>query len=182
MTAQVGDRLRIGGRDVEMLSVPLEVYFEKHGHPEFASPVTCLWRGYVASWEFVNDWLSLVGVAGWLQTKNGTIASQNLPLVAVMPGFTGDTRATWFTGTLRLPRGRIIKREHLGFHRLHARDYLIEVECGRATEWVLFDHRAHRCVRAGTGAPVRVVSHMEALAGRIKRRPRQAIAGILVPP
>ena len=60
MTAQIAERLHYQGEDVAMCTNPLSDYFAMGGvNPRFESNCTALWRGYVGSWEIVNDRLYL---------------------------------------------------------------------------------------------------------------------------
>ena len=68
MTAQIAERLRYQGEDVAMCTNPLSDYFAMGGvNPRFESNCTALWRGYVGSWEIVNDRLYLIGLNGTLE-------------------------------------------------------------------------------------------------------------------
>ena len=68
MTAQIAERLHYQGEDVAMCTNPLSDYFAMGGtNPRFESNCTALWRGYVGSWEIVDDRLYLVELSGTLE-------------------------------------------------------------------------------------------------------------------
>ena len=67
MTAQIGDLLIYQGERLTMCNAPLGVYFRLGGaYPEFEPSSTALIRGYVATWELLDDRLYLIAIQGWL--------------------------------------------------------------------------------------------------------------------
>lgn len=108
-----------------MCTNPLGQYFSMGGFkPHFQAPSTALWRGYVGSWEIVDDRLYLVELSGTLE--NGTEAT----IEAVFPGFPDRVFAHWYSGTIRLPQGRQIKYVHMGYGSIYERDLYLDVEKG----------------------------------------------------
>lgn len=119
MTAQVPEKLIFEGTEHAMCSEPLSDYFSFGGQrPEFRSPHTGCWRGYIGTWEIIHDRLYLIGLRGWL--KNGDDAT----LVTVFPGYT-RVFAHWFTDTVRLPQGKQLKYVHMGYGSVFERDLLL---------------------------------------------------------
>ena len=125
MTAQIAERLRYQGREVSMCTNPLSDYFAMGGYnPRFESNCTALWRGYVGSWEIVEDRLYLIGVRGTLES--GADAS----LETIFPGFPDRVFAHWYSGTIRIPQGKQLKYVHMGYGSTFERDLFLEVERG----------------------------------------------------
>ncbi len=125
MTAQFGERLIFEGRDMAMFSEPLGDYFALGGsNPEFEFTCTALWRGYVGTWEIVNDRLYMVGLTGTL--KDGTKAT----LETVFPGYPDRVFAHWYSGTLQLPEGVLLEYVHMGYSRTFERDRLLKIRNG----------------------------------------------------
>lgn len=125
MTAQIGERLIFEGREVSMCSEPLGDYFAFGGiKPEFDFNCTALWRGYVGSWEFINDRLYVVGLTGTL--KDGTEAT----LETVFPGYPDRVFAHWYSGTLRIPEGKMLEYIHMGYGSTYERDRILKIEKG----------------------------------------------------
>jgi hypothetical protein len=125
MTAQIAELLRYQGEDVAMCSTPLSDWFEQSGI-EDAFDVNCtgLWRGYIGRWEIIDDHLYLVGLQGTL--KGGAEAT----LARFFPDATGPVSASWYTGTLRVPKGRQLRYVHMGFSSTFERDLMLDVRNG----------------------------------------------------
>jgi hypothetical protein len=97
MTAQIAERLNFEGQQVALLTNPLDLYFELGGHnPGFQSTATALWRGYVGSWEVVNDRLYLIELQGELES------GQDAELETVFSGYGERVFAHWYSGVIRL--------------------------------------------------------------------------------
>ena len=140
MTAQVPDIIRFAGATYALTSNPLESLFE-HGHrrPAFVAESTANWRGYVAHWEVEDDALFLVGLHAQvfrpLEEKSpgklGADELQEFSLENLFPGRCGRICASWFTGTLRIPYGRLVKYVHVGYQSRYERYVMLDVESGR---------------------------------------------------
>lgn len=130
MTAQMPESLLFEGETHALCSLPLLAYFELGGDkPNFISPSTACWRGYVGEWEVVNDRLYLVGLSGWILGKGRFTG-----LDAVFPGFPHRVFAHWCSDVLRVPQGRRLKYEHAGFASQYERDLLLKFHRGILTE------------------------------------------------
>ena len=67
MTAQIPETLHFHGEKLSLCGCPLGSYLGLAGiQLEFRAPMTCLWRGYVGSWEIVDDRLYLIDLHGKL--------------------------------------------------------------------------------------------------------------------
>lgn len=125
MTAQIAEKLRYRGEDVTMCTNPLSDYFAMGGvNPRFESNCTALWRGYVGSWEIIDDRLYLVGLNGKLE--DGTNAS----LATIFPEFPDLVFAHWYSGTIRIPQGKQLEYVHMGYGSTFERDLFLDVERG----------------------------------------------------
>ena len=111
MTAQVGETLHYEGREVVMCNEPLGDYFKLVGiEPEFDANCTALWRGYLGTWEIQDTRLYLIGLTGVMK---GLIEAN---VATIFPGYPGRVFAHWYSGTLRVPEGKIlryVRRIHL---------------------------------------------------------------------
>ncbi len=125
MTAQMGERLIYQGREVSMCTEPLNDYFALGGErPDFSAPHTALWRGYIGTWEILDDRLYLIELAG--QLENGAEAT----LATLFSDYPQRVFAHWYSGTLRVPEGKVIEYVHAGYGSNYERDRFIKIEKG----------------------------------------------------
>ena len=125
MTAQFGEKLHYEGRVVSMCTNPLGDYFALGGaQPDFDCNCTALWRGYVGTWDIKDGRLYLIGLSGSL--KDGTDAD----LASVFPEFPDRVFAHWYSGTLRIPEGRMLEYVHMGYASKYENDLMIHMEKG----------------------------------------------------
>jgi hypothetical protein len=125
VTAQIPESLLYQGEPVAMCTNPLGEYFAMAGlNSPFESNCTALWRGYVGSWEIIDDRLYLIRLQGAL--KNGG----DVTLEAVFPGFPDRVFAHWYSGTVRIPQGKQLEYVHMGYGSTFERDLLLEIERG----------------------------------------------------
>ncbi len=108
-----------------MCTEPLEKYFILScTFPKFESNCTALWRGYVGSWEIVNERLYLVGLDGTLE--DGT----NVSVSTFFPDFPDRVFAHWFSGTIRIPQGKQLRYVHMGYASTFERDLFLDLQRG----------------------------------------------------
>jgi hypothetical protein len=126
MTAQFPERLTYRGEEMDMYTEPLSDYLAESGAKiRFRVDCSALWRGYVGSWEILDGQLFLIGLKGTLE--NGTKAS----LSTIFPNASRKTFARWYSGTLRIPKGRQLKYIHMGYGSIFEYDLFLEVLQGR---------------------------------------------------
>ena len=85
---------------------------------------TACWREYVGSWEIKDERLFLTDVTGRLELSGED------PLFA-----------DWFSGALRIPRGKQLQYIHMGFESVYEYDLIIYVENGVVTNTEIIDNR-----------------------------------------
>jgi hypothetical protein len=125
MTAQFQENLIYEGQQLGMCTTPLGEYFAMGGNaPEFEYNCTALWRGYIGTWEIVDDRLYLIELCGTL--KDGGEAS----VATIFPDYPDRVFAHWYSGTIRIPQGRRLKYVHMGYASTYERDMLLEIEKG----------------------------------------------------
>jgi len=108
-----------------MLTTPLcEYLVMRHPKVTFAAILTSCWRGYIGTWQIVDNHLYLVKLDG--EYEDGSLAT----LEDVFPGHTGPVLASWYSGTLRVPRGDLLHYVHMGWASTWEMDLLIEVDKG----------------------------------------------------
>ena len=125
MTAQVSETLWYEGKKQGMCSEPLSAYFDLTGErPAFAEMDTSCWRGYVGEWEIRDDRLYLIGLEGRL------VSGEEAKLESIFPKFPDRVFAHWYSGTIRLPQGKLLNYVHGGYLSVYERDLLLTFEKG----------------------------------------------------
>jgi hypothetical protein len=136
MTAQMPDLIVIDGVDHSLFSEPLETYYQPDRRPNFIPQNTANWRGYQASWEVRDGRLYLTRIVGQVCAVK---EAWDCPLlkrsrVGVRDLFPdakqGPVFAEWFSGTLRVPTGALLRYRHMGYDSLYEFDLLLIVEKG----------------------------------------------------
>ena len=142
MTAQVSETLIYKGKETMMFTNPLGPYL-KANNISFVSPHTANWRGYVGKWEIKgseesSERLYLVELKAHRDYEN------IVGLEEIFSGFPDGVFAHWFSGTIRLPQGKQLKYEHMGYMSLYEYDLFLEVKKGVVTN----KHAVHNTVDA----------------------------------
>jgi len=125
MTAQAAESLLLDGQEVYLCETPLNAYFALTGlAPQFQVETTACWRGYIGSWEIKDSRLYLIDIGGSYEDGSP------ITLESLFPGFFHRVFAHWYSGTLRVPQGELLKYRHMGWASTFERDLLIDVEDG----------------------------------------------------
>ena len=128
MTTQAPERLRYNETEIALYGTPLCSYFAAGGpRPNFSRTSTMLWRGYVATWEILNNRLYLVDI------KADVVGEGAATLETMFPGYPDRVFAHWYSGELRSSFGECLKRVNMGFGSTYAYDLLFDVVCGVVT-------------------------------------------------
>ena len=124
-TSQVPEVLVYGGTTNDLYTTPLESLFSA-GSPkvfiERPSSTAC-WRGYVGTWKIEKDELYLVAL------QEGHPRAGAIPLDKVNPQWESPVKATWFSGTLRIGRGKVLMGG-MGFSEKRESDIFLEIKEG----------------------------------------------------
>jgi hypothetical protein len=129
MTAQVPDRITVDGETLPLLCNPLADYFRIAGVPSpFRGASTALYRGYVASWRIEGGrlWLTEVENDIPLLTHGG----RRVGVVDLFPDRQPPIAASWYTGTLRIGRGDVVKYVHQGYASVFETEEYLQVRKG----------------------------------------------------
>jgi hypothetical protein len=142
MIAQIPDIVFLHGEAMNLYSNPLEPYWSNNRkkRPPFVPSVECV-RGYVATWEIADGQLLLKEIQGsykkltlFLRKKRAAYSMKRL-----FPR--GDrVKATWFSGRLRIPFGRMILFEDNGYDSRFEKEIIVTVEDGTVTRMVTLDN------------------------------------------
>ena len=131
-TTQFSEILYLNGQKHPLVSLPLEPYYGPgNPRPKFRAPNTATWRGYIATWEIDGGVLYLKAIRAW--TEQGEVG-----LPALFPGRQGPVAATWFTGTLKVPQGKVLKPAVP--HPIYGKYLMITVEKGRVVSQEVIDN------------------------------------------
>jgi len=139
-TAQIPERIVYEGAEGFLFTNPLETHFTRDNpRPEFAAPHTACWRGYIASWEIREDTLYLKDIKAWMRDRSGKAAP--VEFEKIFPGKTKPMKADWFTGTLRIPRGKPIQYVHMGYQTIYEYDVFLRIKAGKVVDMQMVDNR-----------------------------------------
>ena len=135
MTAQIHEKLIFDGEDTSMAFCP--PLPEKHpriveDHPDLATRdahssilfSTACWRRYQGTWEIRDSRFYLVGLRGRLALRGED------PILA-----------DWFSGVLRIPKGKMLQYVHMGFGSVYEQEAHVKVEKGIVTSSRVIDNR-----------------------------------------
>lgn len=130
-TGQVPDYLIYRGDTIAIFSNPLEQYFEQTGKrelPDFSGcGSTACWRGYKAIWELKNDSLFLRQITSCHNKCGLEIRNANLEK---MFG-TNDVFASWFTGQIIAPKGKLVQYIHMGYGSVYEEEQIFKLNKGQ---------------------------------------------------
>ena len=151
MTAQASELLIHQGQKLRLFETPLDDYLTSSGrHIEFEGTSSGLWRGYVGTWEIINDRLYLVALEGYMVVDN---KYTDVELQDVFPQFPEGIFAHWYSGRLRCPRGKLLNYVHGGFMSTYEEELIIDVQNGIVTgEHLVFNGKAEDDASSGISA------------------------------
>lgn len=140
-TTQSGDKLILEGEEVEMYGAPLEAYFKQAPPrpPWLTEMNTACYRGYIATWEIVADELFLKAVFRDPASNPMRKAARGQIFRKLFPKTKAPLKATWFSGTLSVPRGKILS--YVGFTEVREKTQFLDFEKGRLLRIRLIDNR-----------------------------------------
>ncbi len=95
---------------------------------------TACWRQYIGTWEIKDDKFYLTNLIGRLRL------SGDEPLVA-----------DWFSGVLRIPRGKCLQYVHMGFGSVYEEEVHIKIEKGVVVSSKIIDNRGKQFDRQSLG-------------------------------
>lgn len=152
-TAQHPEVLLFEGKKESMFAEPLEKYFsESRPKPEMFEPTsTACWRGYIGTWKIQDGSLLLISLGRERMKKmdgEWRIVMDNVPLTKVFPDARGPVHAEWFSGVIRVPRGKMLRYVHMGFGSLTEQNLYLTFKTGRLTAKRLVDNKEFGATRS----------------------------------
>lgn len=127
-TGQRPERIIYNGKEYSLFTDPLESLFtEENPRPAklFSYACTASRRGYIATWKIDNGKLYLIKiVAGDCSAEPAdldvrSIFKKRLPV-----------EAAWYSGVLRIPRGKLLKFINAGYASVYEEEILLTIEKG----------------------------------------------------
>ncbi len=147
-TAQVPDRILVEGREYALNTNPLEIQLRDRPDflPENISRSSANWRGYVAHWAIDGDRLLLRRVEVRLYDRqSGESSSVDLLDKLFLEG--APVAATWYSGALVIPDGRLVNYVHMGYGSTYAHYRVYRIAQGRVVEALSMDAGQFRAWR-----------------------------------
>jgi hypothetical protein len=128
-TAQAPDILKIDGKTYFIHTNPLGPVLATNGDrlPKPAVISSGLWRGYIATWAVRERRLFLEDVRVPTEKYMDSSAPESAQFSSALKDLFGDSAprvATWFTGHLIVPTGRIVEYVHMGYGSTYS-SYLV---------------------------------------------------------
>jgi hypothetical protein len=125
MTAQFSERLNWNGKNLSMCTEPLGFWLRSNGRKiRFGMSSTACWRGYIGSWEIINDRLYLVGIDA--SSEDG----RPITLDDLFPGYSNGVFAHWVTREVRCPQGKMLDYVHMGYASTYEMDLYLTFSKG----------------------------------------------------
>jgi hypothetical protein len=127
-TAQFPDRMTYKDEILPVYSNPLESYFSPaHPRPNdlFPPASTACWRGYTATWKIENEHLYLIKVETCMSQP------REISLSDIFPDRSAPILADWFSGLVRIPRGKMLHYVHMGYDSTYERELFLTFEKGK---------------------------------------------------
>jgi hypothetical protein len=96
---------------------------EEPSSSEVVMASTSCWRGYIGTWEIVEDKLYLIELKGY-PGNNKRFTMNSL--------FPNQERvyAEWYSGEIKIPQGKMLHYEHMGYMSLFEKDLFLEFNKG----------------------------------------------------
>jgi hypothetical protein len=134
MTAQIHERIIYKDEEVGMCTEPLAPYLETN-KKAFGSISTACWRGYIGYWALEDGSLYLIDIKGieyedFPEEVRQMQTDRNIGVSYIFPNQT-KVKASWYTGTLRIPQGEMLMYKHAGYASIYERDVFIDIIDGK---------------------------------------------------
>jgi hypothetical protein len=128
MTAQIREILSYNGNTYHLATEPLQPLLDILGDKKPSSEVevwvsSCCWRGYIGTWEIVEDKLFLI------QLKGNPEENEEFNMDSLFPN-QNKVFAAWYTGEIKIPYGKLLHYEHMGYMSIYEKDLFLEFNKG----------------------------------------------------
>lgn len=145
MAAQLPDIIFYNDEKLELYSNPLESYWSsnKKRRPTFQVEEECR-RGYIATWEIIDKLLILREIDGNVEKRFFLFwrKIKRYSMKMLFPAInTKGVVASWFTGKIRIPQGKMMFYVHQEYDSRFEREMVITIERGKVLKTVVLDYR-----------------------------------------
>ena len=134
-TAQFPDKLIYNGVIYNLTVNPMELYFnnnpDKRPRPNVIS--SALWRGYIATFEIIQNELWVVDIIINVSTfdyENRRFTNEYESVIQECLDGRDRMKLDWFNGVLVLPQGKIVEYVHMGYDSIYENYILIAIGNG----------------------------------------------------
>jgi len=130
MTAQIKEVLIFQGETFAMASEPLYPWLNRRRNKkiQFRRYSTACSRGYVGTWEIIDDRLDLIKLRGKFMD------GREVEISDLFPERPSPVLADWFDGELRCPMGQLLGYVHSGYSSIYERDLFLKFKAGMLIE------------------------------------------------
>ena len=144
-TEQEPDILIYKSKTTSLFALPLRSYFKEKNTPNFMikprTLSTANWRGYVATWEIIDNIFYLTNVDSYIcPSFEGDCQRATLELLFGEKCIDNKVKADWFTGSLPIPDGKILKQKNV-IGVTYEREIVIKIESGNLISTTIIDNR-----------------------------------------
>ncbi len=144
MAAQLPDKILVDGEQWDLYSNPLEQYWMRQykKRPNFLPLPKCQ-RGYVANWEIKDNQFFLKSIDGNYEKNSLFFGPEQtrFTLNDLIPKSNNKpVLARWFSGKLRIPKGKMTLYEHQGYGSRFEKETIITIDKGNLTKMVTIDY------------------------------------------
>ena len=134
-TVQVPDVIIIDGKNENLDTNPLAPYLSAYPNvvPKSDDPTADNWRGYVATWEILDGKLFLRKIDVAFRNPKARPNEDARIIKNVIHKIFPDSRhpaATWYSGALVIPRGKLVRYVHVGYGSTYERYTIVTVNQG----------------------------------------------------
>ena len=143
-TGQAGDRLIWNGDTLKVFNNPLNLRRDLNtlrpklfGEEEGGWMTSC-WRGYIAEWTIIDEEIYLTNIFSCTYFEDSI--KSDLKLVFDTEYENGKVKATWITGKLKIPKGKLIHYVHDGYQSFYETELVLTFKNGLLTEQKEYDN------------------------------------------
>ena len=140
-TAQFPDVLIYNGKKYALTVNPMEIFFEKFPEKRPEMPHTGLWRGYIATFEIIDNELWVIDIVKCESVfDNGNFVFKYISIINDCLDGKNRMKIDWFNGLLVLPQGDILNYVHMGYASTYEYYTIMEIQEGNYIKELNMDY------------------------------------------